>query len=172
MNLVVLVGNLTADPEIRYAGNGTAVANIRIAVRRAFRKEGGPEADFFRVTIFGKQAEMVEKYLSKGQKVGIEGRIENNNYEKDGKTVYQDQIIANNIEFLSPKGSSGGGNYSGGGQGGGNDPFAGQFSGPGSNTGGASSGDGFGGGGNSGAPGGSLPTGISEFDDDEDDLPF
>jgi single-strand DNA-binding protein len=105
MNLVVMVGNLTRDPEVRYSQGGTAVAHINIAVNRSFTKEGGPDADFFRVTVFGKQAELVERYLSKGRKVGIEGRIENNNYEKDGQTVYQDSIIANRIEFLSPKDS-------------------------------------------------------------------
>jgi len=105
MNLVVLVGNLTRDPEVRYSQSGTAVANVNIAVNRSFTKEGGPDADFFRVTVFGKQAELVERYLSKGRKVGIEGRIQNDNYEKEGQTIYRDTIIANRIEFLSPKGS-------------------------------------------------------------------
>ncbi|MDR3225553.1 MAG: single-stranded DNA-binding protein [Clostridiales Family XIII bacterium] len=106
MNLVVLVGNLTRDPEVRYTQSGSAVANVNIAVNRSFTKEGGPDADFFRVTVFGKQAELVERYLSKGRKVGIEGRIQNDNYEKEGQTIYRDTIIANRIEFLSPKGGS------------------------------------------------------------------
>jgi single-strand DNA-binding protein len=103
MNLVVLVGNLTRDPEVKYTQNGLAVAHINIAVNRAYKKDGGPDADFFRVTAFGKQAELVERYLSKGRKVGIEGRIQNDNYEKEGQTVYRDTIVAHNIEFLSPR---------------------------------------------------------------------
>jgi single-strand DNA-binding protein len=106
MNLVVLVGNLTRDPEVKYTQNGLAVAHINIAVNRSFKKEGGPDADFFRVTAFGKQAELVERYLSKGRKVGIEGRIQNDNYEKEGQTVYRDTIVASNIEFLSPRDGS------------------------------------------------------------------
>jgi single-strand DNA-binding protein len=114
MNLVVLVGNLTRDPEVKYMQNGTAVAHISVAVNRAYTKEGGPDSDFFRVTLFGKQAELVERYLSKGRKVGIEGRIQNDNYEREGQTVYRDSIIANRVEFLSPKG----GDQFGGGYGG------------------------------------------------------
>jgi single-strand DNA-binding protein len=114
MNLVVLVGNLTRDPEVKYMQNGMAVAHVNIAVNRTSAKEGGPDADFFRVTLFGKQAELVERYLSKGRKIGVEGRIQNDNYEKDGKTIYRDTIIGNRIEFLSPKG----GDQFGGGYGG------------------------------------------------------
>ena len=147
MNLVVLVGNLTRDPEIRYSANGNPIAHINIAVNRAFSREGAPDADFFRVTVFGKQAELVEKYLAKGRKVGIEGRIENSNYEKDGNKVYQDSIIANRIEFLSPKGEGGGRPASG--QDWGADSFSAQ------------------------SPGGSdVPEGFSSLNDEDDDLPF
>jgi single-strand DNA-binding protein len=165
VNIVILVGNLTRDPEIRYAGNGTPIANINIAVNKTMKREGGPDADFFRVTVFGKQAELVERYLSKGRKVGIEGRIENNNYEKDGKTVYQDSIIANRIEFLSPKGEGGGSSSFGGGSSfGDSDPFGGSsFSqAPAPSAPAAAPQDG----------GGGLPGGMSQLDDDDDDLPF
>ncbi|MDR2487259.1 MAG: single-stranded DNA-binding protein [Clostridiales Family XIII bacterium] len=164
MNLVVLVGNLTRDPEVRYSANGNPVAHINIAVNRSFTREGGPDADFFRVTVFGKQAELVERYLSKGRKVGIEGRIENSNYEKEGKTVYQDSIIANRIEFLSPKGEGGGRQNDGGWspqESGGlfdDAPFGGQQAqqAPASSA----------------PTGGSAPpTGFSDLDN-EDDLPF
>jgi single-strand DNA-binding protein len=176
MNLVVLVGNLTQDPEVRYASNGNPIANLNIAVNKTFKREGEPDADFFRVTVFGKQAELVEKYLSKGRKVGIEGRIQNDNYEnKEGQKVYRDSIIANRIEFLSPKGEGGGsggggwnqqaggqgGQRSQGGQaGGGQDAFGGQFGGPGSAQGGGQ------------APAASVPGGFAELEDDDDDLPF
>jgi len=146
MNLVVLVGNLTRDPEVRYSANGNPIAHINIAVNRTFNREGAPDADFFRVTVFGKQAELVERYLSKGRKVGIEGRIENSNYEKDGNKVYQDSIIANRIEFLSPKGE--GGKPSSGQDWGGEAPAV-QSSG-----------------------GSDVPTGFSSLNDEDDDLPF
>jgi single-strand DNA-binding protein len=174
MNLVVLVGNLTQDPEVRYASNGNPVATINIAVNKTFKREGEPDADFFRVTVFGKSAELVEKYLSKGRKVGIEGRIQNDNYtNKDGQKVYRDSIIANRVEFLSPRGEGGGqgggGSWNqsagsqGGYQGGGNqDAFGGQFSGPGSGS--------TGGGGQ--APAANVPGGFAELEDEDDDLPF
>jgi single stranded DNA-binding protein (ssb) len=160
MNLVILVGNLTRDPEVRYSTNGTPIATLDLAINRSFTKEGGPDADFLRVTVFGKQAEHAEKYLTKGKKVGVEGRIENNNYEnKDGQKVYRDSIIANRIEFLSPKSE------------GGQSPFSGasESRGPWSNEGavtGASPKD-------SPAPlGNEMPSGLSQLDDDDDDLPF
>jgi single-strand DNA-binding protein len=110
MNIVVIVGNLTRDPEVRETQSGLMIANIDIAVNRTFTKEDGPEADFFRVTAFGKNAELAERYLSKGKKVGIEGRLQNNNYEgKDGQMVYHDAIIASRIEFLSPRSEGTGG---------------------------------------------------------------
>jgi single-strand DNA-binding protein len=155
MNLVILVGNLTRDPEVRYTSNGNAVAHVNIAVNRSFTKEGGPDADFFRVTVFGKQAELVERYLSKGRKVGIEGRIQNDNYEKEGQMIYRDTIIANRIEFLSPKGSGG-------------DPFdgAGQaFDRPAQPAAPAPRQE------PAPAPSG-IPEGFSQLDEDDDDLPF
>jgi single-strand DNA-binding protein len=107
INIVLLVGNLTRDVEFRVTQGGTAVAYISIAVNRPFTKDDGPEADFFRVTAFGKNAELAERYLSKGKKVGIEGRLQNNSYEdKNGQMVYHDAIIANRIEFLSPRSES------------------------------------------------------------------
>ncbi|MDR2163023.1 MAG: single-stranded DNA-binding protein [Clostridiales Family XIII bacterium] len=158
MNLVILVGNLTRDPEVKYTQNGLAVANITVAVNRFGTKEGGPDADFFRVTAFGKQAELAERYLSKGRKVGIEGRIQNDNYEKEGQTVYRDTIIASRIEFLSPKS---GGDQFGGGFGGQPDeafgrsaPQAAYAQAP------------------QGAAPEPVPSGFSALEDDEDDLPF
>ncbi|MDR1292907.1 MAG: single-stranded DNA-binding protein [Clostridiales Family XIII bacterium] len=166
MNLVVLVGNLTRDPEVRYVQSGTAVAHINIAVNRAYTKEGGPDSDFFRVTLFGKQAELVERYLSKGRKVGIEGRIQNDNYEKEGKTIYRDSIIANRIEFLSPKG---GGDQFGGGYGGQDGEAFGRPApeppamAPQTEAAPMAP---------SAAPPDAVPQGFSALEDDEDDLPF
>lgn len=100
MNSTVLVGRLTRDPELRYVpGSGNAVANLNIAVDRPFSKE--KETDFFRVVVFGKPAENCATYLAKGSQVAIEGRIQNNNYEKDNVKHYGNDIIANRVEFLS-----------------------------------------------------------------------
>ena len=105
MNKLIMMGRLVADPEVRYGGaNNTAVANFRIAVDRRFKREGEPDADFFRITALGKQGEFAERYLRKGTKILLEGEIRNNNYtNKDGNMVYQDQIIANSIEFAESK---------------------------------------------------------------------
>ena len=115
MNRLIMMGRLVADPEVRYgAANGSAVANFRIAVDRRFKRDGDPDADFFRITAFGRQAEFAEKYLRKGTKILLEGEIRNNNYTgKDGNMVYSDQIIANSIEFAESKNASGGGDNSG-----------------------------------------------------------
>ena len=105
MNRLIMMGRLVADPEVRYgAANGSAVANFRIAVDRRFKRDGDPDADFFRITAFGRQAEFAEKYLRKGTKILLEGEIRNNNYTgKDGNMVYSDQIIANSIAFAESK---------------------------------------------------------------------
>ena len=107
MNKLIMMGRLVADPEVRYGGaNNTAVANFRIAVDRRFKREGEPDADFFRITALGKQGEFAEKYLRKGTKILMEGEIRNNNYtNKDGVMVYQNQIIATSIEFAESKSS-------------------------------------------------------------------
>lgn len=105
MNIVILIGNLTKDPEVKYSQNQTAIAKFTIATNR-YSKDGENQADFIRVTAFGKQAELVESYLSKGNKVGVEGRIQTGSYEdKDGKTVYTTDVIANRVEFLEKRGS-------------------------------------------------------------------
>jgi len=116
MNVVLLTGNLVRDPEKSYTNSGMAVTRFTIAVNRNYSKksEGGQDADFIRVTCFDKRAEFVEKYLTKGRKVGVEARVQTGSYEKDGKTVYTTDFIANNIEFLdSRRDSEGGGGYGG-----------------------------------------------------------
>ena len=88
MNKLIMMGRLCADPEVRYGGanNDTAVANFRIAVDRRFKRDGDPDADFFRITALGKQGEFAERYLKKGTKILLEGEIRNNNYTgKDGQ---------------------------------------------------------------------------------------
>ena len=110
MNKVILMGRFTRDPEIRYSqgANPTAVACYSIAVDRRLKREGEPDADFFNCTCFGKQAEFVEKYLHKGTKVVISGRIQNDNYtNKDGQMVYSVRIMVDEIEFAESAKRSG-----------------------------------------------------------------
>lgn len=115
MNKVIVMGRLTRDPEVRYSqnGNSMAIARFSIAVDRRFKREGEPEADFFNCTAFGKQGEFVEKYLHKGVKIVVEGRIQNDNYtNKDGQQVYSVRIMVENLEFAESKNAVQGGNSS------------------------------------------------------------
>ena len=117
MNKVILMGRLTRDPEVRYSqgASQTAVARFSVAVDRRFKREGEPDADFFNCTAFGKQAEFVERYLHKGTKIVLSGRIQNDNYtNKDGQMVYSVRIIVDDVEFAESKNASGanaGGGY-------------------------------------------------------------
>jgi single-strand DNA-binding protein len=109
MNKVILMGRLTRDPEVRYSQgvNQTAVARFSIAVDRRFKREGEPDADFFNCTCFGKQAEFVEKYLRKGIKILISGRVQNDNYtNNEGQMVYSVKMMVEEIEFAESKASS------------------------------------------------------------------
>ena len=107
MNSVSLIGRLTRDPDVRYSANSqTAVAKFTLAVNRPFAKDGEQDADFIGITCFGKTAELVEKYMSKGRQVGVTGRIQTGSYEKDGKRVYTTDVIADRVEFLD-RGNSG-----------------------------------------------------------------
>ena len=103
MNSVVLIGRLTKDPAVRYtSGTQMCVATFTLAINRP-KKQGQdkPEADFPRVTVFGKQAENCERYLAKGRLVGVQGRIQTGSYQnKDGVTVYTTDVVADRVEFL------------------------------------------------------------------------
>ena len=106
MNKTIMMGRLTKDPDITNTTNGTVIARYNIAVDRKFKREGDPDADFFSCTSFGKQAEFVEKYLKKGTKVVITGRVQNNNYtDKNGQKVYGTVIMVDEIEFAESKNS-------------------------------------------------------------------
>ena len=110
MNKVILMGRLTRDPEVRYSqgASQTAIARFSIAVDRRFKREGEPDADFFNCTCFGKQAEFVERYLHKGVKVVLSGRVQNDNYtNKDGQMVYSVRIMVDEIEFAESKAAAG-----------------------------------------------------------------
>ena len=105
-NKVILVGRLTRDPELRYTTNGKSVTNFDLAVDRTFKREGQPDADFFRVAVWGKQAESCANYLSKGRMVVVDGRIEINTYEKEGQKRTSVDVTANDVRFL-PGGGEG-----------------------------------------------------------------
>lgn len=110
MNKTILMGRLTRDPEIRYSqtDSNMAIARFSLAVDRRYKKQGDETtADFFNCTAFGKQGEFVEKYLKKGTKIVVTGRIQNDNYtNKDGQKVYSVQIMVEEIEFAESKASA------------------------------------------------------------------
>lgn len=109
MNQFVGIGNLTKDPEVRYSTgqNQTAICRFTIAIndKRKNNQTGEWEDNpsFIPVVVFGKQAENCGQYLAKGSKVAVSGRIQTGSYEKNGQKVYTTDIVANGIEFLTPK---------------------------------------------------------------------
>ncbi|HET7418645.1 MAG TPA: single-stranded DNA-binding protein [Solirubrobacterales bacterium] len=122
VNVVVITGNLTRDPELRHTGGGTAVCDLRVAVNSRRKDQSGNWVDkpnFFDVTVWGAQGENCSNYLSKGRPVAIEGRLDWREWEtKEGQKRQAVQIIANTVQFLGSRDGSGGGNGNGGGGGG------------------------------------------------------
>ena len=103
MNSVILIGRLTRDPDVRYGGQSqSAVARFTLAVDRGGRDKNGEDrgADFISCVCFGKTAELVEKYIGKGRQICVQGRIQTGKYEKDGRTVYTTDVVADRVEFL------------------------------------------------------------------------
>ena len=104
MNKVTMTGRPATEPEVRYTTNQDAVANFRVAVERRFKKEGQPDADFFKCTAFGKTAEFIEKYVRKGMKIAFTGRLQNDEWtNRDGQKVSTVSIIVEEIEFCEKK---------------------------------------------------------------------
>ena len=106
MNLVLISGRLTKDPEVRYTtGTQMAVAVFTLAIDRGKDKNGEDMgADFPRVTVFGKQAENCERYLAKGCRVAVQGKIQTGSYEdKNGQKVFTTDVIAQRVEFIDFK---------------------------------------------------------------------
>ncbi|HLU61741.1 MAG TPA: single-stranded DNA-binding protein [Gammaproteobacteria bacterium] len=127
INKVILVGNLGADPEVRYSANGTAVTKIRVATSEQWKDKQTGEmqerTEWHRITFFGRLAEIAGEYLKKGSQVYIEGKLQTSTYEKEGQTHYSTDIIANEMQMLGSRGGSGGGDFGGGGNfGGGSRP--------------------------------------------------
>jgi single-strand DNA-binding protein len=114
INRVVLTGNLTREPELLATTNGVTVCKLGIAVntRRKNSSTGDWEEkpNFFRVTVFGRQAESCEKYLKKGRPVAIDGRLEWSQYEREGQKRESIDIIADTVQFLGGREDAGNGN--------------------------------------------------------------
>lgn len=103
MNKVYLIGNLTRDPETRYSTgeNQTAICRFSIAINTGYGEK--QRTDYPQIVVFGKQAESCDRYLKKGNKVAISGRIQTGSYEKDGQKIYTTEVVAEQVEFLTPK---------------------------------------------------------------------
>ncbi|MBS6359836.1 single-stranded DNA-binding protein, partial [Burkholderia sp.] len=127
VNKVILVGNLGADPEVRYLPSGDAVANIRLATTDRYKDKASGEfkemTEWHRVAFFGRLAEIVSEYLKKGSSVYIEGRIRTRKWQgQDGQDRYSTEIVADQMQMLGGRGGSGGG-------GGGDDGYGGGYGG-------------------------------------------
>lgn len=106
MNKVILIGRVVRDAEIRYSQgtNTTCIARYTLAVDRKFKQEGQPTADFINCIAFGKLGEFAEKYLHKGIKIAVTGRIQTGSYKnKDGNTVYTTDVVVEEQEFCENK---------------------------------------------------------------------
>lgn len=107
MNKVIIIGRFTRDPEIKYSTgeNATATARFSLAVNRRFKnKEGNYDADFINCVAFGKTAEFIEKYFTKGMAIGITGRIQTGSYiNNEGQKVYKTEVVVEETEFVESK---------------------------------------------------------------------
>ncbi|MFM0403400.1 single-stranded DNA-binding protein [Paraburkholderia aspalathi] len=177
VNKVILVGNLGADPEVRYLPSGDALANIRLATTDRYKDKTSGEmkeaTEWHRVVFFGRLAEIVNEYLKKGSSVYLEGRIRTRKWQaQDGTDRYSTEIVAEQMQMLGGRGGSSGG---GGGDEGGysrgepSERSGGGGGGRAVSGGGASRGGSGGGGGGSSRP--SAPAG-GGFDEMDDDIPF
>ena len=157
VNKVILIGNLGADPELKYTPSQRPLCNLRIATTEVYKDKSGQrqeKTEWHRVTVWGEQAENCNKYLAKGRSVYVEGRLQTRSYDKDGQKHYATDIVADRVVFLGSGGAGGEGRGAGGGEGRGR---TGGFSGRGDS-------------GPSDDPGDSGPGGAPPASDD--DIPF
>ena len=108
MNKTVLIGRNTKDADVRYSQGDKpmAIARISLAVDRKFKQEGQPTADFINCIAFGKTAEVIEKYVTKGTKIAVVGRIQTGSYtNKDGQKVYTTDVVIDELEFCESRSS-------------------------------------------------------------------
>lgn len=112
INKVMLIGNLGADPELKYTPSSRALCNLRIATSEVFKDKSGTRqerVEWHRVTVWGDQAENCSKYLAKGRSVYIEGKLQTRSYEKEGQKHYATDIVADRVVFLGGGREGGGG---------------------------------------------------------------
>jgi single-strand DNA-binding protein len=120
VNKVILVGNLGADPDMRFTPSGQGVCELRVATSESWNDKNGQRqerVEWHRIVVWGKRAEVCSKYLAKGRQVYVEGRIQTRTYDdKDGNKRYITEVIANDVQFLGGgKGEAGAGGAGGGG---------------------------------------------------------
>jgi len=134
VNKVILIGNLGADPELKYTPSNRPLCNLRIATTEVFKDKSGQrqeKTEWHRVTVWGDQAENCNKYLAKGRSVYVEGRLQTRSYDKDGQKHYATDVVADRVVFLGSGGGGGGGAGGGGGGGEGRGRSGGGFGGRG-----------------------------------------
>jgi single-strand DNA-binding protein len=110
LNKVLLIGNLTRDPEVRHTPQGTAIADLRLAANRRYRTQGGEDKEetcFVDVDVWGRQAELCGQYLVKGRRVLIEGRLRYSEWEKDGQKRSKLSVTAERVQFMDGRKSGG-----------------------------------------------------------------
>lgn len=103
MNKVILIGRLTADPELRYTPSGTPASTVTVAVDRLPNKDGEVVADFIRCVVWGKSAENLARYMSKGRQLAIEGRLQVRSWEQNGSKRWATEVIAERVQYLGGK---------------------------------------------------------------------
>jgi single-strand DNA-binding protein len=122
VNKVILIGNLGADPELRYTPNGQAVCDVRLATNESWTDKQGQKqerTEWHRVVFWGKPAEICKQYLTKGQKLYVEGRLQTRSWDdKEGNKRYSTEIVGTDFMFLGGGGGAGAGGGGGGGRGG------------------------------------------------------
>lgn len=104
INVTVLTGRITKDPDLRKTQSGKSVVQFTLAVNRNVKKDGQPDADFINCQAWNKTADAIYQYVSKGHMIGVEGRIQTRNYDdRDGKRVYVTEVVADSVQFLESK---------------------------------------------------------------------
>jgi single-strand DNA-binding protein len=120
VNKVILIGNLGADPELKYTPSQRPLCNLRIATTEVYKDKAGQrqeKTEWHRVTVWGDQAENCNKYLAKGRSVYVEGRLQTRTYDKEGQKHYATDVVADRVVFLGSGGGGGGGEGRPGGEG-------------------------------------------------------
>jgi single-strand DNA-binding protein len=117
INKAIIIGNLGADPELRHTTSGQPVCEMRVATNESWVDKSGEKqerTEWHRIIVWGKQGELAAKYLAKGRKVYVEGRIQTREWQdKDGNKRYTTEIVAQTVQFLDSRGSGGGGGWDG-----------------------------------------------------------